>query len=111
MRKQPLTPYTLPKGVGAEVFIVADGNGEFLVRPALVAVQRNEKLLFWNLSGRDVEVAAPGARKVSLGPNSSRSVVVSKPLGAYPYVVSVDLGKGRLTRARGDSPPRVVVRP
>lgn len=111
MRKQPPTAYTLPKGVGAEVFIVADGNGEFQVRPALVAVQRKEKLLVWNLTGRVVEVSAPGSRKVSLDPNTSRAVVVDKPLGAYPYSVSVDLGKGQSTRARGDSPPRVVVRP
>jgi hypothetical protein len=98
-------------GVEAEVFVFTGEDGEFLVRPALVAIQAGAKVLFWNFTKSDVLVTVPGPRRATIAAGGQKSVVINKPRGVYAYEAYVDIGRGRGARARGDSPPRVVIRP
>jgi hypothetical protein len=101
----------LREGVGAEVYVFGDGQGDYLVRPAQAAVHPNERILFWNMTKSSIQVCIPGIRRVLIGAGGEKGVLINKPRGVYPYAVLVEVKRGLVTRARGESPPWVIIRP
>ena len=102
---------SLREGIGAEVYVFGDAEGDYLVRPAQAAVHPNERILFWNMTKSSIQVCIPGVRRVQIGAGGEKGVLISKPRGVYRYEVLVEIKSGLVARARGESPPWIIVRP